>query len=88
MPQYDPRQQAVQVRVSSLQPPSAVALVAPDGTRYPAASIARTGLRRSRLNDSSDSFDAYMRDLVATLFDKPQPLDLRGIAANKDDSTL
>jgi hypothetical protein len=38
--QYDPRQQAVQVRVSSLQPPSAVALVAPDGTRYPAAGIA------------------------------------------------
>jgi hypothetical protein len=38
--QYDPRQQAVQVRVSSLQPPSAVALVALDGTRYPAAGIA------------------------------------------------
>lgn len=38
--QYDRRQQAVQVRVSSLQPPSAVALVAPDGRRYPAAGIA------------------------------------------------
>ncbi len=38
--QYDGRQQAVQVRVSSLQPPSAVALVAPDGRRFPAAGIA------------------------------------------------
>jgi hypothetical protein len=37
--QYDRQQQAVQVRVSSLQPPSAVALVAPDGTHYPAAGI-------------------------------------------------
>jgi len=38
--QYDPQQQAVQVRVSSLQPPSAVDLVAPDGMRYPAVGIA------------------------------------------------
>ncbi len=38
--QYDGRQQAVQVRVSSLQPPAAVALVASDGRRYPAAGIA------------------------------------------------
>ena len=38
--QYDGRQQAVQVMVSSLQPPSAVALVSPDGHRYPASGIA------------------------------------------------
>ena len=38
--QYDGRQQAVQVMVSSLQPPSAVALVSADGQRYPASGIA------------------------------------------------
>jgi hypothetical protein len=38
--QYDGRQQAVQVMVSSLQPPSAVALVSADGHRYPASGIA------------------------------------------------
>jgi hypothetical protein len=37
--QYDGQQRAVQVRVSSLQPPTGVALVAADGTRYPAAGI-------------------------------------------------
>ena len=38
--QYDGQQQAVQVMVSSLQPPSAVALVSADGHRYPASGIA------------------------------------------------
>lgn len=38
--QYDERQQAVQVMVSSLQPPSAVALVSADGQHYPASGIA------------------------------------------------
>ena len=38
--QYDGRQQAIQVMVSSLQPPSAVALVSADGQRYPASGIA------------------------------------------------
>src|SRR5690348_5608144 len=38
--QYDGRQQAVQVMVSGLQPPSAVALVSADGHRYPASGIA------------------------------------------------
>jgi hypothetical protein len=38
--QYDMRQQAVQVMVSSLQPPSAVALVSANGQRYPASGIA------------------------------------------------
>ena len=38
--QYDGQHRAVQVMVSSLQPPSDVALVAADGTRYPAAGIA------------------------------------------------
>jgi hypothetical protein len=38
--QYDGRQQAVQVMVSSLQPPTTVALVSPDGYRYPASGIA------------------------------------------------
>jgi len=37
---YDGQQRAVQVRVSSLQPPAGVALVATDGRRYPAAGIA------------------------------------------------
>ena len=37
---YDGQQRGVQVRVSSLQPPTGVALVASDGTRYPAAGIA------------------------------------------------
>ena len=37
--QYDSGQHAVQVMISSIQPPSAVALVAPDGRRYPAAGI-------------------------------------------------
>jgi hypothetical protein len=37
---YDERERAVQVLVSGLQPPSAVALVANDGKRYPAAGIA------------------------------------------------
>jgi hypothetical protein len=37
--QYDGRQQAVQVVVSSLQPPSAVALVSADEHRYPASGI-------------------------------------------------
>ena len=32
---YDGRDRAVQVMVSSLQPPTAAALVANDGTRYP-----------------------------------------------------
>ena len=36
---YDGRDRAVQVMVSSLQPASAAALVANDGTRYPAAGI-------------------------------------------------
>jgi hypothetical protein len=36
---YDGHEQAVQVMVSSLQPPSAAALVADDGTRYPASDI-------------------------------------------------
>jgi hypothetical protein len=36
---YDGRDQAVQVMVSSLQPTSSAALVANDGTRYPAAGI-------------------------------------------------
>ena len=36
----DGRQQAIQVMVSSLQPPSAVALVSADGQRYPASGIA------------------------------------------------
>jgi hypothetical protein len=36
---YDGRDRAVQVMVSSLQPPTAAALVANDGTRYPAAGI-------------------------------------------------
>jgi hypothetical protein len=38
--QYDDRQQAVQVMVSGLQPPTAVALVSADGHRYPASGIA------------------------------------------------
>ena len=38
--QYDAQQQAVQVMVSGLQPPSAVALVSADGHRYPATGIA------------------------------------------------
>src|SRR6476469_4678651 len=38
--QYDGRQQAIQVMVSSLQPPSAVALVSAEGQRYPASGIA------------------------------------------------
>jgi len=38
--QYDGGQQAVQVTVSSLQPPTTVALVSPDGDRYPASGIA------------------------------------------------
>ncbi len=37
---YDERDRAVQVLVSGLQPPSAVTLVATDGTRYPASGIA------------------------------------------------
>jgi hypothetical protein len=37
---YDGRDRAVQVMVSSLQPPTAAALIAPDGTRYPASGIA------------------------------------------------
>ena len=37
---YDGRDRAVQVMVSSLQPPTAAALVANDGTRYPASGIA------------------------------------------------
>ena len=37
---YDGQQRAVQVRVGSLQPPTGVALVAADGTRYPAAGMA------------------------------------------------
>src|ERR1700728_1683418 len=37
--QYDGQQRAVQVRVSSIQPPTGVALVAADGTRYPAGGI-------------------------------------------------
>ena len=37
--QYDGQQRAVRVRVSSIQPPTGVALVAADGTRYPAAGI-------------------------------------------------
>jgi hypothetical protein len=36
---YDGRSRAVQVMVSSLQPPSAAWLVAPDGARFPAAGI-------------------------------------------------
>ena len=36
---YDGRDRAVQVMVSSLQPPTFAALVANDGTRYPAAGI-------------------------------------------------
>jgi hypothetical protein len=36
---YDGRDRAVQVMVSSLQPPTAVALVANDGTRYPTTGI-------------------------------------------------
>jgi hypothetical protein len=38
--QYDEHDRAVQVFVSGLQPPSAIALVANDGTRYPASGIA------------------------------------------------
>ena len=38
--QHDAQQQAVQVMVSGLQPPSAVALVSADGHRYPATGIA------------------------------------------------
>ena len=37
---YDGRDRAVQVMVSNLQPPSAAALVANDGTHYPASGIA------------------------------------------------
>ena len=37
---YDERDRAVQVTVSGLQPPAAVALVAGDGSRYPASGIA------------------------------------------------
>src|SRR5215471_4975095 len=37
---YDERNRAVQVLVSSLQPPSAVTLVANNGARYPASDIA------------------------------------------------
>ena len=37
---YDGRDRAVQVMVSNLQPPTAAALVANDGTRYPASGIA------------------------------------------------
>ena len=37
---YDGRDRAVQVMVSSLQPPTAAALIANDGTRYPASGIA------------------------------------------------
>ena len=36
---YDAGSRAVQVMVSSLQPPSTATLVAPDGARYPAAGI-------------------------------------------------
>ena len=36
---YDGHDRALQVMVSSLQPPTAVALVANDGTRYPATGI-------------------------------------------------
>jgi hypothetical protein len=38
--QYDGRQQAVQIMVSGLQPPSAVELVSADGHHYPASGIA------------------------------------------------
>ena len=37
---YDGRDRVVQVMVSNLQPPTAAALVANDGTRYPASGIA------------------------------------------------
>jgi hypothetical protein len=37
---YDGRDRAAQVMVSSLQPPTAAALIANDGTRYPASGIA------------------------------------------------
>ena len=37
---YDGRDRAVQVMVSNLQPPTAAALVANDGTRYPASGMA------------------------------------------------
>jgi hypothetical protein len=37
---YEGRDRAVQVMVSSLQPPTAAALIANDGTRYPASGIA------------------------------------------------
>ena len=37
--QYDGQQQAIKVIVSSLQPPSAVALVSANGQRYPAPGI-------------------------------------------------
>jgi hypothetical protein len=37
--QYDGRQQAIQVMVSGLQPPSTVALVSAEGHRYPASGI-------------------------------------------------
>jgi hypothetical protein len=37
---YDGRDRAVQVMVSNLQPPTAAALVADDGARYPASGIA------------------------------------------------
>jgi len=36
---FDERDKAVQVLISGLQPPSAVMLVAQDGTRYPASGI-------------------------------------------------
>jgi hypothetical protein len=36
---YDGREQAVQLKISGLQPPTAAALVADDGARYPAAGI-------------------------------------------------
>ena len=36
---YDGREQAVQSKISGLQPPTAAALVADGGARYPAAGI-------------------------------------------------
>ena len=36
---YDGRERAVQLMISGLQPPTAAALVANDGARYPAAGI-------------------------------------------------
>jgi hypothetical protein len=73
--QYDERHQAVQVMVSSLQPPSAVALISAEGRRYPASGISllsgpHVGLMFStirRLRSGLASAALAFRDAAAPL---------------------